>query len=1042
MPTIIDLATLTPQQGFNIIGAGSPGSAPQPNTIDQAGRSVSSAGDVNGDGIDDFIIGAPFFDVAVPNPLPGPVPGEDTGAAYIIYGRTGATRGNIDLANLSATDGFRIEGEAKNHYAGTSVSAAGDVNGDGIDDFLVGARYGSDTLGGFEGRAYVVYGKLGTRGTLQLSALTAAEGFSIQGDATFDYIGTAVAAAGDVNGDGFDDIVLGAPNGESSGSFFMGGEVYVIFGRGAATRPNIDLSNFSNSDGFLISGNVIGRFVGVSVAGAGDVNGDGFDDIIFGSLLGGISNYSTYGSQAFIVYGQTGATRADIDLRFLDATQGFTVRAIDSFDRTGFSVSSAGDINGDGIDDVLVGAPQGMTSGIRTGLVYVVYGQTAARGNFNPANFTPDQGFIIQGDGATNQAGFSVSAAGDINGDGIADIIIGSPYSDNGGVNAGNAYVIFGKSGVTRGNIQLSTLLANDGFVIQGEGYSAFTGQSVSGAGDVNNDGFDDLIVGSPFGGSPRRAGEAYIIFGSANLSPPTPVTGTASADILTNPIGNNIIDGLGGFDTLDMSAFTSAITLNTITGTIVSNQGGSDTVINVEAFNLGSGNDIILLGNGGFTVRAGAGNDQVAGGTGNDSLEGGAGDDVINGGGGVDTASYVSNAGAIFLDLAGGYALETGRQTGTVTGAEVRLGLDSLSLIENVIGSAYGDRLYGDNFVNRLEGGAGDDIIYGEGGDDVLLGGLGSDVLIGGAGSDGIDYSANSGAVYIELGSGFVLETALQAGTVGAGTALLSTDLLAQIENANGSAFGDRIYGSNAANLISAGAGDDIVYAEGGDDIVIGGAGSDILLGGTGTDTLDYSGAVGAVFADLAGFVIETGLQVGIVNAGTAALSTDLLAQFENITGSAFGDRLYGDAGANVLRGLAGDDILYGGGGADVLIGGDGVDRLIGEAGADTLTGGLGADRFLFSTAPGTGTDTITDFSKSEGDQLFFLRSAFGLAPADPLTLVVNGAAVAAHSFLYNSTTGILSYDADGAGGAAAIDVVNIGTGVALTSGDMVLYG
>ncbi len=336
----------------------------------------------------------------------------------------------------------------------------------------------------------------------------------------------------------------------------------------------------------------------------------------------------------------------------------------------------------------------------------------------------------------------------------------------------------------------------------------------------------------------------------------------------------------------------------------------------------------------------------------------------------------------------------------------------------------------------------AGNDTLIGGDGADNLEGLGGSDRIDGGGGIDTASYGLSAGSIYADIAAGYVLETGRQTGTVTGAEALLSTDRLFSIESLNGSAYGDRIYGTNAANVLNGGAGDDIIYAEGGDDVVISGAGSDILLGGSGSDTLDYSDAAGAVFASLDGYAIETGLQSGTVSAGTAALSTDLLAQFENLTGSAFGDRLYGDAAANRLTGNGGDDFLYGGGGADTLIGGDGLDRLIGEAGADTLTGGAGADRFIFSTAPGSGVDVITDFNKTEVDQLLFLRSAFGLAPADPLVLVVNGAAVAAHSFLYNSSTGLLSYDADGAGGAAALDVASIGADLALVAGDLVLYG
>ncbi len=559
----------------------------------------------------------------------------------------------------------------------------------------------------------------------------------------------------------------------------------------------------------------------------------------------------------------------------------------------------------------------------------------------------------------------------------------------------------------------------------------------------------DDLAITQIYGASTvTRTGDTVYGFGNTS--------GRAIYDAAANPNVSYTIFDSGGIDTLNYSGFSTQqkINLNSETFSNVGNGIGNVNIargVVVENAVGGSGSDI-LIGNaaanqlsgglGADTLSGNDGNDSLLGGGGNDILSGGKGSDTIDGGDDSDTLDYSAGEGAIFVDLAGGYALETARQSGTVSTSDTVLSTDVISNIENLQGSAYGDRIYGSGTANILDGGAGDDILYGEGGDDVLLGGLGSDVLIGGAGQDRINYATNGGAVYIELGAGFVLETELQAGLVDASTAVVSTDLLAQIEDAYGSAYEDRIYGSNVANSLFGLAGDDIIYAEGGDDFVVGGEGSDILLGGSGIDTLDYGDSFGAVFADLAGFVVETELQTGTVGAGTAALYTDLIAQFENISGTAFGDRLYGDAGANLLDGRAGDDILYGGGGADVLIGGDGVDRLIGEAGADTLTGGAGADRFIFSTAPGTGVDTITDFSSGEGDKLYFLRSAFGLAPADPLTLVLNGSAVAPHSFLYNSSTGILSYDADGASGAAAIAVADIGAGVALTTGDLVLYG
>ncbi len=342
---------------------------------------------------------------------------------------------------------------------------------------------------------------------------------------------------------------------------------------------------------------------------------------------------------------------------------------------------------------------------------------------------------------------------------------------------------------------------------------------------------------------------------------------------------------------------------------------------------------------------------------------------------------------------------------------------------------------------IENANGGNGADVLIGNAAENTLSGGAGSDNIDGGAGIDTISYSAAQGAVFAELAGRFVLETGLQSGTVLATTVLLSTDRILNFENFDGSAFGDRAYGTDSDNKINGNAGDDFIYAEGGNDLVIGGAGSDILLGGAGVDTLSYAVNTGAVFADLGGYTNETALQTGIVNAGTALVSFDLHAQFENLTGSAFGDRLYGNAAANTILGNDGDDIIYGGAGSDTLNGGNGFDRIIGEEGTDTITGGAGGDYFFFTSALNAGIDTITDFVAGS-DSLYLLNSVFGLVSGSAAQLVVNGAATAAGTFLYNSATGALSYDSDGSGGIAAIDFANIGAGAALSATDLVIYG
>ena len=238
-------------------------------------------------------------------------------------------------------------------------------------------------------------------------------------------------------------------------------------------------------------------------------------------------------------------------------------------------------------------------------------------------------------------------------------------------------------------------------------------------------------------------------------------------------------------------------------------------------------------------------------------------------------------------------------------------------------------------------------------------------------------------------------------------------------IENASGGAGDDRLTGNGAANALDGGAGDDLVE---------GGAGGDTLRGGAGIDTLSYEGSAKGVRVELTkGTVLDNG-------------ATDLIFDFENVTGSAHADKLYGTNGVNALAGLSGNDVLNGHGGADLLDGGAGADQLFGGHGADRMTGGGGADRFYFDSGFRSGTDTIADFA-SGVDDLYLLASAFGTTRGAAANLIVDGAAAGASCFLFDSASGLLSFDADGAGAGAAVAVCNLGSGVSLASADMVFY-
>ena len=424
---------------------------------------------------------------------------------------------------------------------------------------------------------------------IDLTTLAPSQGFIIRGDAGGDAAGYSVSSAGDINGDGFDDLIVGAPNGDDGGN--AAGEAYVVFGSAsgfgtvdATGRSVIDLTFLAPSQGFIIQGDtpydrggvrgLVGDRAGRSVSSAGDINGDGFDDLIVGAPNG--DDGGAVAGEAYVVFGSASgfgtvnfSGRSVIDRTILTPAQGFIIQGDAAQNSAGWSVSAAGDINGDGFGDLIVGANGGNDGGLRAGEAYVVFGSaggfgtSVTTGGFNRqvidlTSLTAAQGFIIQGDTAVDTAGFSVSSAGDVNGDGFDDLIVGAIGGDDGGSYAGEAYVVFGGAGGFgtavggRQVIDLTSLTASQGFIIQGDTERDYAGRSVASAGDINGDGFDDLIVGAPLGDG-GYTGEAYVVFGSAfgASTAPQTLTGTSSADRLIGGIGDDTLTGNGGSDVL-----------------------------------------------------------------------------------------------------------------------------------------------------------------------------------------------------------------------------------------------------------------------------------------------------------------------------------------------------------------------------------------------------------------------------------------------------------------------------------------------------------
>jgi len=295
---------------------------------DRAGWCVSDAGDVDADGFDDLLIGAPFAGST------------DAGAAYLVLG---PASGSVDLSGSDA----RLAGEADYDYAGCSVSAAGDVNADGLEDALVGA-YGESTGGEQAGAAYLLLGPV--VGTTTLSTADA----KLIGEARHDQA-AVVASAGDVDGDGYTDILVGA-NGEGSGGE-QAGAAYLLLGPVTGTR------DLSTADAKIV-GEAINQYVGTSIASAGDVDADGQDDILLGAYGDGEG-----GSQAGAAYLMLGPVSGEVSISTADTKLIGEVAG----DSAGRCVSSAGDVDADGRPDLLVGALYENSGGTDSGAAYLLY---------------------------------------------------------------------------------------------------------------------------------------------------------------------------------------------------------------------------------------------------------------------------------------------------------------------------------------------------------------------------------------------------------------------------------------------------------------------------------------------------------------------------------------------------------------------------------------------------------------------------------------------------------------------------------------------
>ncbi len=454
--------------------------------LDRFGRSADFLGDVNGDGIDDLIVGAIYAGRSGAGGVP-----EDAGEAYVVFGRLGGLPNNFNVGALFAgnggngTQGFVVEGVKAQDELGRSVSRAGDVNGDGINDILIGAPVDSQDGGTGAGEAYVIYGRAtGFPAEIAAASLASGDGslgFTLRGAVNRDRTGI-VAEAGDVDNDGIDDIIIGALSASPLG-LGAAGAAYVVYGRSGGFPPVVELGDLhpqnggNGDDGFVVAGVGAVDRLGL-VHGAGDINDDGFDDVLMGAFRADPNGLIEAGA-AYAVFGRPRNLmpplfRLDslLPANGGDGSTGFVIPGSNAGDRLA-SVSTAGDVNGDGISDIVVGSFRGEDGAggeaEDVGEAYIIFGRTV----FPPmfllnslrVEFGADgsSGGVIRGEDAGGRQGRAVSEAGDFDGDGFDDVITGAWQADGegNGLNAddaGEAYLVFGRSGLMPSTIEVGVL--------------------------------------------------------------------------------------------------------------------------------------------------------------------------------------------------------------------------------------------------------------------------------------------------------------------------------------------------------------------------------------------------------------------------------------------------------------------------------------------------------------------------------------------------------------------------------------------------------
>lgn len=848
-----------------------------------------------------------------------------------------------------------------------------------------------------------------------------------------------LASINDLNGDGRADFIFGAAGDDDKA--LDAGRVFINFD---AFAPGSTVGVADTLGRIIIDGVNAGDRAGAAVGSVSDLDGDGIAEILVGAP--GMENGAfTDAGAAFVVWGSSVAGGVDLNDPFTASGGGYAIKGQSSGDEAGTTIMAIGDLNGDGKAEILVGSPGNDSGGANAGAAYVVWGKSTDSIVNLSSVATGTGGFKIIGESNGDAVGTVLGTLGDLNGDGKAEILIGTPDSTAGGANSGAVYVVYGKSTTTA--VNLANVAAGvGGFRITGvAGDDA--GAAVSGLGDVNGDGLADILIGAP------RSDSAYVVFGKAD---------TAEVDLadVANGVGGYhiIAENVGDLDTMSVAG-----------GADLNRDGIADLVIGASANAEGGANAgavYVVWGGGSKTVdlalvAQGIGGAKVVGAAG--SLTGASvaitGD--INGDGTVDLmigapgsgeSAYILNADPSWQPDNNIYGTAGNDVIGLGYGDRIKVGITA----DTIIGLDGADTIHGDGGNDVIEGGAGNDLLFGDAGNDTLDGGTGNDTLTGGIGDDSYRVDSALDTISELAGEGIDTVTTTVNYTLSAELENLVLTGAARIGTGNsgantltGTAFADTLDGAGGADTMIGGLGNDSYKVDDAGDVV-----TEALAGGTDTvtSTLDYT-----LGANIENLVLGGAARVGTGN--TLANS---------ITGTTGNDTLDGAAGADVLSGGLGDDLYFVdnaadsvveglGGGVDTvntnvnhtlaanvdnlvltgaarvgtgnalansITGTIGNDTLDGGTGADTLTGGQGDDTYKVDNA----ADVIVELA-GEGTDTVLAAFDYTLGATEIENLTLTGAAhVGTGNAKANIITGGIGNDT--LDGGAGIDTLIGGTG------------